>query len=292
MWPQALYYVSRVRTLALTSAALVGFASNSLLTRAALATHELDPATFTLVRVLAGAVTIVVLVALRGRPATERGSWSSAAALAGYAIFFTLAYNRINASVGALVLFGAVQTTMMSVGLVRGERLGAIDWIGVALAIAGLLVFAVPGVTAPDPLGTAMMAIGGACWGVYSLAGQRARDPLAETAGNFIRALIPIAVFAAVSLPSRHVTTPGVLLAVVSGSLASGVAYTIWYAVLPAVAAWRAAIVQTGTPLLTAIAAIVFLDETFTVRLLIASALVITGVLLTVLPALHRRLVS
>jgi len=281
-----------VRTLALTSAALIGFASNSLLTRAALATHELDPATFTLVRVLAGAITLVILVALRRRPTRERGSWSSAAALAAYAIFFTLAYDRINASVGALVLFGAVQTTMMGVGLARGERPAAIDWLGVALAIAGLLVFAVPGATAPDPIGTAMMAIGGACWGAYSLAGQRARDPLAETAGNFIRALVPIVVFAVVSMSSHHVTTPGVLLAAASGSLASGVAYTIWYAALPALAAWRAAIVQTGTPLLTALAAVAFLGETFTARLLVASALVITGVLLTVLPALHRRLVS
>ncbi len=281
-----------VRTSVLTAAALVGFASNSLLTRAALATHELDPATFTLVRVLAGALTLVVLVSLRRRPPSERGSWTSAAALAAYAIFFTLAYGRINASVGALVLFGAVQTTMTGVGLMRGERPAAIDWTGVALAIAGLLVFTVPGATAPDAIGTTLMALAGACWGVYSLAGQHARDPLAATAGNFVRALIPIVVFAAVSIPSRHVTTPGLLLAVASGSLASGVAYTIWYAALPSLAAWRAAIVQTGTPLLTALAAVAFLGETFTPRLVIAAALVTSGVLLTVLPALHRRLLS
>ena len=276
----------------MTAAALVGFASNSLLTRAALATHELDPATFTLVRVLAGAVTLVLLVALRGRPPSERGSWPSAAALAAYAIFFTLAYGRIAASVGALVLFGAVQTTMTGVGLVRGERPTPIDWLGVVLAIVGLLVFTVPGATAPDPIGLTFMALAGACWGVYSLAGQRARDPLAATAGNFVRALAPVVLFAAVSMSSRHVTTPGVLLAVASGSLASGIAYTIWYAALPGLAAWRAAIVQTGTPLLTALAAVAFLGESFSPRLLVAAALVIGGVLLTVLPALHRRLVS
>lgn len=276
----------------MTSAALIGFASNSLLTRAALATHELDPATFTVARVLAGAVTMVLLVWLRRRPAIDLGSWSSGLALAAYAIFFTLAYERINASVGALVLFAAVQVTMMGTGLARGERPAAVDWTGVVLATVGLLVFTVPGVTAPDLLGTTLMAIAGVCWGAYSLAGRHSRDAMAATAGNFVRALPAVFLFAVVSFSSRHVTTPGVLLAVASGSLASGVAYTLWYAALPSLAAWRAALVQTGTPLLTAIAAVLFLDESFTARLLVATALVVVGVMMTVLPALHRKLLS
>lgn len=274
----------------MTSAALIGFASNSLLTRAALATHELDPATFTVVRVLAGAITMLVLVWLRRRPVIDRGSWSSGLALAAYAIFFTLAYQRINASIGALVLFGAVQVTMMGTGLVRGERPATVDWMGVALAVGGLLVFTVPGVTAPDPIGTTSMAVAGVCWGAYSLAGRHSRDAMAATAGNFLRALPAVMLFAALSISSRHLSTPGVLLAVASGSLASGVAYTLWYAALPSLAAWRAALVQTGTPLLTAIAAVLFLGESFTPRLLVAATLVLVGVMMTALPALHRTL--
>src|SRR5262245_43171840 len=165
-----------MRVFLLTAAALIGFASNSLLTRGALATGRLDAATFMSVRLLTGAATLALLARLRRQATTERGSWTSAAALAGYAVAFTLAYGRIGASVGALVLFGRVQITMIGTGLVRGERPARIDWAGVALAIGGLLVFTVPGVDAPDPLGTALMAVAGACWGVYSLAGRSSRD--------------------------------------------------------------------------------------------------------------------
>ncbi len=278
-----------MRTAALTAAALIGFAANSLLTRGALAGHRLDAPSFTLVRVLAGAVTLLVLARARNRPAADRGSWTAAGALAGYAILFTLAYDRINAGVGALVLFGAVQVTMIGTGLARGERPARVDWLGVGLAVAGLLVFTVPGATAPDPVGTMLMAGAGAGWGVYSLAGRTSRDPLAATASNFGRALIPVAVFAAASLSSRHVTTSGLLLAVVSGSLASGVAYTLWYAALPSLAAWRAAVVQTSVPVITALGAVAVLGESVTGRLLGATALVTTGVLLTVVPAWHRK---
>ncbi len=272
----------------LTAAALVGFAANSLLTRGALATHRLDAATFATIRLASGAATLLLLVRLRGRRREGRGSWSSAIALATYAILFTLAYELVNASVGALVLFGGVQVSMIGAGLIRGERPARVDWLGVGLAVVGLLVLTLPGVNAPSLLGTAMMAGAGACWGVYSLAGQSARDPLAETAGNFVRALLPVAAFSVLSLSSAHVTTAGVLLAVASGSLASGVGYSIWYAVLPRLAAWRAGILQTSTPVLTAIAAAGLLGETLSVRLVVAAGLVTVGVILTIVPAWHR----
>jgi drug/metabolite transporter (DMT)-like permease len=278
-----------VRTFALTAAALVGFAANSLLTRAALGSASLDPASFALVRLVAGAVTLAALVRLRDRSPTHYGSWVSAAALGVYIVPFTLAYGRINASVGALVLFGAVQVTMIGAGLMRGERPARVDWLGVALALGGLLVFAVPGVTAPDPTGMALMAIAGVCWGVYSLVGRAAPDPLAATAGNFIRATVAGVLFVAVSGSSRHITSRGVLLATASGSLASGIAYTLWYAALPALAAWHAAVLQLIVPVLTAISAALLLHETITSRLVLATTLVLLGVLLTIVPRWHQR---
>jgi drug/metabolite transporter (DMT)-like permease len=278
-----------MRPFFLTSVALIGFAANSLLTRGALGADRLDAASFTSVRLLTGALTLAVLVRLRARAPAERGSWRSAMALAGYAIAFTLAYRRIGASVGALVLFGSVQVTMIGTGLLRGERPARIDWAGVALALSGLLVFTIPGVNAPDVIGTALMAVAGACWGAYSLAGRGSRDPLGATAGNFARAALVGLAFAAVSFASWHVTPGGLWLAAASGSLASGVGYTLWYAALPSLSAWRAGVVQLVVPVLTALSAAALLGESITSRLLIAAALVASGVVLTIAPGWHRR---
>jgi drug/metabolite transporter (DMT)-like permease len=279
-----------MRVFVLTTLALIGFAGNSLLTRGALGAGRLDAASFMCVRLVTGAMTLAVLTRLRSRPAVvEKGSWTSAAALAAYAVAFTLAYGRIGASVGALVLFGGVQVTMIGTGLVRGERLARVDWIGVALAVAGLLVFTVPGANAPDLIGTATMATAGACWGIYSLAGRGSRDPLGATAGNFMLASLAGLLFAALSFKSWHITSSGLWFAVVSGSLASGVAYTLWYSVLPSLPAWRAGIVQLVVPILTGLSASALLGESISSRLVVATALVTAGVLLTILPIWHRR---
>jgi drug/metabolite transporter (DMT)-like permease len=267
-----------VRTFLLTSAALVGFAANSLLTRGALGHGLLDAPTFTLVRLLTGAVTLAVLVRARTRPASAGGSWPSAMALAGYAVAFTLAYTRIGAGIGALLLFGAVQVTMIAIGLARGERPRQIDWLGVVLASCGLGVLTLPGATSPNAIGAALMVIAGVCWGLYSLAGRRSVDPLATTAGNFTRSLVLAALALGALLPYGHYSLEGLALAAASGSLASGVGYTLWYAALPALTAWRAALVQTATPVLTILLAAAFLAEAVTSRLLIATALVAAGV--------------
>jgi drug/metabolite transporter (DMT)-like permease len=271
-----------MRVALLTAAALIGFACNSLLTRSALAGGELDAASFTLVRLLTGAVTLLLLARLRSKRAAPGGSWPSALALAGYAVFFTLAYTHIGAGVGALILFGSVQVTMIGTGLVRGERLRMLDWLGVMLAIAGLLVFTIPGATAPNVWGTTLMVLAGVCWGVYSLAGRRSVDPLAATAGNFVRSTLVGVVFVLLSLGTLHATSRGLLLATASGSLASGVGYTLWYAALPSLLAWRAAILQLIVPVLTALAATVVLGEHVTARLIVASVLVVSGIGLTV----------
>lgn len=281
----------RVRVWVLTAAAMVGFSANSLLTRSALGAGLIDPASFTTVRLVTGAITLYLLVRLRRPPAEiSRGSWASAVALAGYAVLFTLAYTRIGAGVGALVLFGAVQLTMIGTGLVRGERPDRIDWLGLAIAFAGLVVLTLPGAAAPDVIGSILMATAGACWGVYSLAGRGNRDPLGATAGNFLRASAVGILFLAASSASNalHATPAGLLLATASGSLASGVGYTLWYAALPSLAAWRAAIVQLTVPIATAIAATAILGEALSTRLVIAAALVAAGVWLTAWPSAHR----
>lgn len=279
-----------VRLVVLTVLALTGFAANSLLTRAALGGGLLDPATFTAVRLASGAAALLLLTRVRTGRVAVSGSWTSAGALAAYAIFFTIAYTRIGAGVGALVLFGSVQITMIGTGLIRGERPARVDWAGVLVALAGLVVLTRPGSTAPDLIGSILMAAGGAAWGVYSLAGRANRDPLAATAGNFLRASAPGLAFLAIEFAGVHTTTRGLLLAIVSGSLASGVGYTLWYSALPSLAAWRAGVVQLAVPVATALAAAVILGETIPARLVAATAIVISGIGLTLLPALHRRL--
>ncbi len=271
-----------MRTILLTAAALLGFSANSLLTRAALSAGDIDAASFTLIRLATGALTLAVLLQARTATPTGRGSWRSALALAGYAVAFTVAYTRIGAAVGALLLFGAVQVTMTGTGLVRGERPRRIDWAGVALAATGLVVLTLPGATAPDVRGVVLMLAAGACWGVYSLAGRTSRDPLATTAGNFARATGLAALALAALLADATLSWRGVLLAAASGSLASGVGYTLWYAALPALAAWRAALVQLLVPVLTALLAAAWLGESISTRLLVASALVIVGVGITI----------
>jgi drug/metabolite transporter (DMT)-like permease len=273
----------------LTASTLVCFASNSLLTRGALGADEIDWALFTLIRLVTGTITLAVLVRARRTGSRAGGSWLAAVALAGYAVAFTFSYTLIGAAVGALLLFGAVQATMIGVGLLRGERPGWIDWIGVALAIAGLLVLTIPGVTAPDPLGAALMIVAGVGWGSYSLAGRASRDPLAATAGNFLRATLLAAPVFVFTLQKGHASLTGLLLAAASGSIASGIGYTIWYTVLPALAAWRAAVVQLTVPVLTALAAAVLLSEAITGRLLLATVLIASGVWLTVWPGLHQK---
>lgn len=267
-----------MRTVLLTSAALIGFAANSLLTRGALGNGLLDAPAFTLIRLSTGAIALALLLRWRTARPAERGSWTSALALAGYAVAFTLAYTRIGAGVGALFLFGAVQVTMIATGLVRGERPHRRDWLGLTLAMAGLIWLTLPGATAPDMSGAALMVAAGACWGAYSLAGRASRDPLAATAGNFSRATLLALVALGLLISPDHFTMRGALLAAASGALASGVGYTLWYAALPALAAWRAALVQLPVPVLTAVSATMFLGESITFRLLVATILVCGGV--------------
>ena len=272
-----------VRLLLSASAALVGFAANSLLTRAALGGGHLDAGGFTLARVVTGALALALIVRARrdGRDRPDRASWTPALALTGYLAAFTLAYTRIGAAIGALLLFGAVQVTMMATGLIRGERPGTLGWIGGALAVAGLMTLTFPGLAAPDPAGAILMIAAGACWGAYSILGRGSRDPLADTSSNFVRSTALLALpMAWLAWPPRGTLT-GLALATASGALASGLGYTLWYSILPSLSAWRAAILQLLVPIITALGAALFLSESISSRLVVSTALVAVGVTLT-----------
>lgn len=276
--------MTATRLTALTSAALVAFAANSLLTRGALASARLDPASFLAIRLTSGAVALWLLARTHRTPVSSddpANHWTAALALTGYAVAFTFAYVRIGAGIGALTLFGAVQTTMIAAGVRNGERPSPLDITGLAIAVGGLLTLTVPGASRPPLAGVMLMAIAGVCWGLYSLKGRRSRDPLIGTAHNFARATpIALAVLAW-QWPHVSVTPVGLLLAVTSGALTSGVGYAIWYAVLPQLTAWRAALVQLMTPVLTTIAAVIMLGESMSWRFALAGGLIVSGVLLS-----------
>jgi len=273
-----------MRLAVLTVLALVGFAANSLLCRAALAGggRLIDAASFTGVRLVSGALVLGLLLRLRGGR-YQGGSWGSALALFAYAAGFSLAYVRIPAGVGALLLFGCVQATMLGTGLARGERPRPLEWVGLLLALGGLVGLTAPGATAPDFVGAALMVGAGVAWGGYSLRGRGSTNPLAATANNFLLSVPMALVLLAVSVGVRgapHATTRGVVLAVTSGALASGVGYSLWYAALPHLTATRAAIVQLSVPVLAATGGVLLLGEQLTVRLVGAGLALLCGVLL------------
>jgi drug/metabolite transporter (DMT)-like permease len=281
----------RWRAAICTLLALIGFAANSLLCRSALGNGLIDAATFTLVRVASGALALALLVQATVPGGARRGgSFVSAAALFGYAIAFSLAYMRIHAGIGALVLFASVQITMIGGALLRHERPSRLEWIGLAIAAAGLVALKLPGLDVPDTNGVVLMAAAGAAWGVYSLRGGRgahsAASPTVATAGNFARA-VPLAVGASALWlllgRSVHLTRDGTVLAVTSGAVTSGLGYSFWYAALPTLGATRAAIVQLTVPVLAALGGVVFLREPLTTRLLLTGAAIVGGVALAVL---------
>ncbi|MEM8787415.1 MAG: DMT family transporter [Pseudomonadota bacterium] len=273
-----------MRIALLTCAALVAFAANSLLNRAAIAEAGADPAVFTGLRLVSGAVTLAALVTLRQGAAGLRGagSWPSAAALAVYAVAFSFAYVRLDAGLGALVLFGTVQVVMFGGALARGQQPGRWRWLGSALGIGGLSVLFLPGAAQPATPGVLLMMIAGAAWGVYSLRGQAAGDPLVDTAGNFLWAA-PVGVL--LMLPMLWLGWPSggaVLLAVASGAVASGLGYAVWYAVLPRLEPSLAAIAQLTVPLIALSGGVLLLGEAVTWAFALAACLILGGVALAI----------
>ena len=276
-------------TIALISLAMIAFAGNSLLCRAALRQTSIDAASFTTIRLISGAATLWLIVSLFRGHKSGKGSWRSATALFAYAITYSFAYVTLPAAMGALLLFGAVQATMIGYGISKGERLHGWQIAGLVLALGGLVGLLLPGLTAPPLTGSILMLSAGIAWGIYSLRGRGAGDATRITAGNFLRA-VPMA--AAVSLLTIHGATldsAGIGYAVASGALASGIGYAIWYSVLPTLKAANAATVQLSVPVITAVGGVLFLGEAVTLRLVLASAAILSGIALVILNAHKRR---
>ena len=271
------------RALFPTTLALLAFAGNSLLCRVALRDTAIDPASFTTLRLFSGALALALIVRLRRRGQGGRGQWIPALALFAYAAGFSWAYVSLPAATGALLLFGAVQATMIGRGLFVGERLSALQTCGLIVAIAGLLVLLVPGIGAPPLAGALLMLGAGVAWGIYSLLGRGAADPIGVTAGNFLSALPLALVVSALTLRHASVDLPGALYALVSGALTSGIGYAIWYAALPALKATQAATVQLSVPVIAAAGGIVLLGESASWRLIIASMAILGGIGLVLL---------
>jgi drug/metabolite transporter (DMT)-like permease len=286
-----------LRTVALTLLAIVTFASNSLLTRLALGTAErdIDAATFTAIRLVAGALALAAIVGARdgGLGALRGGGAIGPLALFAYAAPFSFAYVRIGAAVGALVAFGCVQITMVGAGLIRGERPSPRAWLGLVLATGGLVALTLPSVNRPDPLGVAWMAVAGIAWGIYSLAGRGSREPIAENARSFVwsggLALVLVLLLASLGIGPLAVGTRGAILAAISGAVTSGIGYAIWYRALPRLSVMQAAVSQVCTPILAGLGATAFLGERVSARLVAAGLAVLGGVVLVMVPGRARR---
>lgn len=273
-----------LRVAGLTVLALVAFAGNSVLCRLALADSSIDAASFTTVRLVSGAIALLIILSAtsRGTRPASYGSWMSAAMLFLYAACFSFAYISLDTGIGALILFGMVQATMVAGALMAGDRPTVAEWIGWLLAIGGFVYLVSPGLTAPSPGGSALMAIAGIAWGIYSLRGRNESFALAGTTYNFVRSVPLVLVVSAFSLQDLHLTTYGVVLAILSGAITSGVGYAVWYTALQSISSMQAAMVQLSVPVLAAAGGILLLSESISLRLIVSSLLILGGIFLAI----------
>lgn len=259
---------------------MLAFAANSVLCRLALAESDADPGAFTIIRVLSGAIVLAGIQSWRTHSlGWKRGSWGSAAALAAYALCFSVAYRQLDAGTGALLLFAAVQATMITWGLMRGERPKPIAWIGIGIASGGAIGLLLPGATTPAPLGTLVMILAGLAWGAYSLRGRGAGDAIAATAGNFLRATLLVLPLSLLLLEYPP-TSRGWLAALASGGITSGIGYVIWYSALPGLRATAASVVQLTVPVVATLGGLIVLGELPSLRTIAASSGILGGVAL------------
>lgn len=274
--------MSYSRLIILTVITMIAFAGNTVFCRMALKLTRIDAATFTTIRLVSGAATLWLIVRLFRFDGNGKGSWRSASALFAYAAGFSFAYVSLPAATGALLLFGAVQATMIGYAIWKGERLHGLQVAGLALALGGLVGLMLPGLTAPPLVGSLLMLGSGVAWGVYSLRGRGAGDPTRITAGNFLRAVPMAAAVSLLTIDAAILDAAGVAYAIASGALASGIGYAVWYSVLPSLKAANAATVQLSVPVITALGGVLFLGEAVTPRLVLASAAILGGIALVI----------
>lgn len=273
-----------IRVAGLTTVALIAFAGNSVLCRLALADGSIDAASFTTVRLVSGAVALLLILQAtnRGTRPASYGSWMSAAMLFLYAACFSFAYISLDTGIGALILFGMVQATMVAGALLAGDRPTVAEWIGWLLAVAGFVYLVSPGLTAPSPGGSVLMAIAGIGWGIYSLRGKNEPFALAGTTYNFVRSVPMVLVISALSLQQLHLSANGVVLAILSGAITSGIGYAVWYTALRSISSMQAAMVQLSVPVLAAAGGVLLLAESVSLRLFVSGLLILGGIFLAI----------
>ena len=273
-----------LRVAGLTSLALVAFAGNSVICRLALSDGSIDAASFSTVRLVSGAIALLLILFAtnRGKSFPSYASWMSAAMLFLYAVCFSFAYISLDTGIGALILFGMVQATMVAGALWAGDRPAVAEWIGWLLAVSGFVYLVSPGLTAPSPVGSVLMGIAGIGWGIYSLRGRKEPYALAGTTFNFVRSVPLVIVVSAVSLKEMHLSTNGIVLAILSGAITSGVGYAIWYTALRSISSMQAAMVQLSVPVLAAAGGVLFLAESVSMRLIVSGLLILGGIFLAI----------
>lgn len=289
--PEILNLKFFTRTLSFTILALIAFAANSVLCRAALRDALIDPATFTSIRLISGSIILLLLVYIsKSKNLSEaKGSWSSAGILFIYAATFSFAYVSLDTGTGALIVFAMVQITMITSAMIHGKKMSLSEWAGVLLAFGGLVYLVFPGVTAPSLSGLILMIASGMAWGLYSLKGKSSIDPLGDTAFNFLRTIPFVIILLLFSIDQVKAEPQGYTLAIISGALTSGIGYTIWYMALKGLSAVQASIVQLIVPVIAAAGGILFLSEIISIRLIVASVLILGGIAIVILKGRNER---
>ena len=278
-----------IKTILFTGLALIAFAANSVLCRLALGGSAIDASTFTIVRLLSGVIVLTVILNIskintnsNSSPSTK-GSWPASIALFLYAITFSFAYVTLETATGALILFGSVQITMILLSIFSGNRLHISEWVGMAIAFAGFVYLILPGVTTPSVIGFFLMTVSGIAWGVYTLKGRGSKSPIMDTAYNFLRTIPFVIILAIITMKYAHYSSEGILLAALSGGIASGIGYMIWYIALSGLSVTQAAVLQLLVPVIAAVGGIIFVSESISLRLAVSSTMILGGILMVVL---------
>jgi len=274
-----------VKTVIFTGLALIAFAANSVLCRLALGEEAIDASSFTVIRLLSGATVLLTIISINRNKTSlpTKGSWSASLMLFLYAITFSFAYITLDTGTGALILFGSVQITMILLSLISGTRLHITEWAGIAVAFTGFVYLILPGVTAPSTIGFLLMTIAGIAWGIYTLMGRGSKNPLMDTAYNFLRTIPLVIILVIVAIKTAHYSFEGILFAALSGGIASGIGYTIWYIALGGLSATQAAVVQLLVPVIAALGGVIFVSEIVTLRLIVSATIILGGILMVVL---------
>ncbi len=276
---------SLIKTTFFTGISLIAFAANSILCRFALGKSTIDASSFTAIRLFSGAIVLLIIVSLKknNNNSMSKGSWFASSMLFLYAITFSFAYTSLDTGTGALILYGAIQITMILLSLFSGARLQVAEWIGMAISFAGFVYLILPGVTSPSLAGFLLMSIAGMAWGIYTLIGRSSKNSLMDTTYNFLRTIPLVIILAIMSFKFSHYSFEGVLLAALSGGIASGIGYTIWYISLGGLSTIQAAVFQLLVPILAVLGGVIFISEVITSRLVTSSIMILGGILIVVL---------